>query len=345
MSPASTFSTPLLLEFADPEFEKQFRVYSNYLQDMAGLIASGHGFDRTLAEGVVASVAAGPAAARARRRRLTHRESVALDLALRKAWQNLRRVVREAADTADFDMEANAWLPAQAYYAVYHAVLAFAVASGQQVPRNHTPALRLAGDEVRRGTLPFPWSAHCLGCPQTEATVFGGMAVPASVHPLSSPKPENAPDRLAMFLRTTRQKEIERLLDAERAKGVKPGGSRRRISAAEKERLAQRVPPTTMFDLFWRLRKKAHYDDADTFVLGAAGTRDAAAFAQALSYVTDGTLAALEGLIAAYVGPRPLADTASAYAKRCSSPVIRRRAELWTGQLAARTRVITRGHS
>lgn len=325
----------VFLEFADPECEKPFRAYSGYLQDLAGLIAAEHGFGRTLASGVTAAVAQHPGAARISRRRLSERESSDVELGLRRAWSNLRRIQREVrADPGDYDTEANAWVPAQAYYALYHAILAFAVASGQRVPSAHLAALRLIGDEVRRGTLPYPWGASCSGCPQTDTTTYAGMATPGTVHVLSSPTPDTAGDRLAMFLRTTRTKEVERLLGDARAKGGK-AGARRRLPAAEKEQIAKRVPPTTVFDLFFRLRKKAHYDEADTFVLGASGARDAAAFGQALVYATDGTVAAVEGLVAAYAGPEVLADAASAYAERTSSPTVARRAAMWEGRRRA----------
>jgi hypothetical protein len=323
-------TTSYYLEFADPEFEKPFRVYSGYLQDLAGLIAAEHGFAAMLAEGVHASVLEGCGIARIRRRRLSHAELHNLDVCLRRTWQNLRRVMREVDEADVFDEEANAWLPVQAYYAVFHGVMAFAIASGQQPPKDHTAARRLIADEVRRLTLPYPWSASCSGCPQTDTALFAGTEQPARVHPLSTPSPDTARDRLAMFLRTTRQKELERILDLERDRGRSAGGSRRRIPAATKEQHAAKLHATTVFDLFWRLRKKANYDDADTFVLGAAGMRDAATFAQSLAYVTDGTIAALEALMAAYVGPDVIANVATAYADRLHpGSTIHRRASVW----------------
>ena len=49
--------------------------------------------------------------------------------------------------------------------------------------------------------------------------------------------------------------------------------------------------PTTLFDVFWRIRRKANYDDADTFVLGAESEFDARGFGQSLILVTDATVA------------------------------------------------------
>ncbi len=333
-------ATSFLFELADPEFEKPFRVYSGYLQDLAGLIASEHGFATTLSEGVHASVLEGPGTSRIKRRRLAEPELGNLNVCLRRCWQNLRRVTREVNEVEGFDEEANAWLPVQAYYATFHAVIAFSIASGQRTPNDHRAARRMIADEVRRATLPYPWSVSCSGCPQTNTTTFAGTEEPAHVHPLSAPSPESARDRLAMFLRTTRQKELERILDLERDRDKTPQRSRRRISASEKERHAARLHCTTVFDLFWRLRKKANYDDADTFVLGAAGVREAAAFAQSLAYVTDGTIAALEALMAAYVGPGVIAEAASAYAERLPpGSAIHRRSAEWrarAGGLAMR---------
>jgi hypothetical protein len=49
-----------------------------------------------------------------------------------------------------------------------------------------------------------------------------------------------------------------------------------------------------LFDVFWRLPKKAH-EDADVFVLGAVSELDARRFGSALLIVTDATVAAPRG--------------------------------------------------
>ena len=86
------------------------------------------------------------------------------------------------------------------------------------------------------------------------------------------------------------------------------------------------------FDVLWRARKKANYEDADTFVLGAGNEIDARRLAQALVIVTDGTVAALEALSVANVGPEVLANAAQAYATRTQSgpeSTVGRRAACW----------------
>ena len=147
---------------------------------------------------------------------------------------------------------------------------------------------------------------------------FGGLELSGDpVHVLSSVDPYTSDDRLAMFLRTTRKKELDRRFAEERRQNIKPGRTWRCLSVQDKERIAKSMAPTTLFDVLWRIRKKTNYEDADTFVLGAGD--DAWRFAQALVIVTDGTVALLEALAAAYVGPRLLADISQAYADRTRS--------------------------
>jgi hypothetical protein len=326
------------LHFADSDFEKPFRVYSNYLQDLAGTIGGHHGFEESLVDGVHTSVVQLEPWQKINRRRPNPRTAAELQSCLRKSWGALRRTLHEVEDPTTYDEEANAWLPAQAYYAVFHGILSLAVASGQSVPRTHAAALSLVADAVVRGKLPYPWSAWCAGCPQTGNVSFGGLRPPERVHPLSRPTPDTASDRLALFLRTTRTKELERLYAIERTKGVPRRASRRNLNRAKKESMAARQRATTVFDLFWRLRMKANYDDADVFVLGAATESDARQLAESLVLVTDATLAALEALIAAYVGPNALARTAELYARKSRCPNIAHRAESWVNRADASSR-------
>jgi hypothetical protein len=318
------------LRFPDPEYAETFRAYSNYLVDLASDIGGRFGWGDSLVEGVMTGVTAHVEAKRIKRRTLTRSQEDALDATLRKAWGNIRRLRREVDDLDAFDEESNAWLPVQAYYAAYHATRAYAVASNQNLPHDHRKALNLISKEVVRGLLPYPWSAYCNGCPNVGTHTFGGLGDVEQVHVLSRPDPGTTSDRLALFLRTTREKELERRFRDERQKKVRPGTTRRNLNRAMKEQLAGNLPPTTVFDLFWRLRTKANYDDADAFVLGAAGATDARAFGDSIAIVTDASVGALEGLIVAYVGPDLYGHMAESYRLRTNagseSPIGRRAA-------------------
>ena len=330
----------MLIRFPDPEFAEAFRAYVNYFEDLAGTIG-GLYMANSLVEGVHDGVLRHPPTWKVQRRRLNGPEEKALDAAFRKVWGTLRRLDREVEDPDNYDEEANAWIPTQAYYAVYHSVLGLSIASGQTVPRDHAAALKLAGQVVQRGALPPPWDAWCGGCPQTGNCTFGGLSRSGvGVHVLSRPDPWTSDDRLAMFLRTTRQKELERRFNQERSRKPALGRTRRNLSRVDKERIASSMAPTTIFDVLWRMRKKANYEDADTFVLGAAGPLDARRLGQALVIVADATTAALEALAAAYVGAKILADMAEAYRQKTNSApgsAMGRRAQSWASRSATLT--------
>lgn len=102
--------------------------------------------------------------------------------------------------------------------------------------------------------------------------------------------------------------------------------------------MAANLQPTTLFDFFFRLRKKVHYGDPDAFVLGAAGTQDARQLAESLMIVTDATVAVLECLVATYRGRSLVARAAIKYADRISASaqsVVGRRSHAWGGVVPA----------
>ena len=325
----------MLIRFPDSEYAEPYRAYVNYFEDLAGVVGGLYGVGESLVVGVHSGIAQhlGVGRVRVQRRNLDITQRRLVETSFRKSWSMLRRLDRELEDEEFYDEEANAWIPEQAYYAIFHGVLGFAAASGQTQPQAHAGVLKLVGKEVTRGALPRPWDAWCSGCPQTHTVKFGDVTPRGgSVHPLSSPHPATSEDRIAMFLRTTRSKEMDRRFKEERKRNVNPGRSRRNLSKLDKEKIAGKMAPTTLFDVFWRIRKKVHYEDADTFVLGTGGQADARSFGQALITVTDATVAALEGLTAAYVGPDLLSDISSAYQLRTSSrsgSVVSLRAESW----------------
>ena len=230
-------------------------------------------------------------------------ETTVLEHHLRKSWSDLRRMARELDDPGHYDDEANAWLPAQAYYAIYNAIQAVMAAAGGQPPRDHAAALKAIGSRVRgTGLLPAPWHAFCTGCPQTGTEVVSGIQGGA-VHVLSHPDPDGSEARLAMLLGTTRMRELERRFADLRRKKIKPGQTRSNLSKKQKEAAGSSMGPTTLFDVFWRIRRKANYGDADTFVLGAESEFDARGFGESLILVTDATVASLEAVVAAHMGP------------------------------------------
>ncbi|MDP9332011.1 MAG: hypothetical protein M3Q30_01680 [Actinomycetota bacterium] len=293
-----------------------FVAYTHYFEDLAGVIGGRFGTEyRSLAEGVHQSVLAHGSNAKARTRTLTDPEWERLAKSLRRSWGSLRRAHLEVADPDLFDAEANAWLPVMAYYGVYHGLVASSIARGQTLRDDHRAALNAASTLVTSGALPYPWSASCSGCPQDSTEQLHGceFATPGHVRVHWDPDPDTSDDRLKMLLRTTRAKELERRFAEERRRGVLPGRSRRNLNRTNRDRIAGSLVPTTLFDALWRLRKRVNYDDADDLVFGATDKADAKRLADALVIVGDATVAALEGIVAAYVPQDRLADIAAEY--------------------------------
>lgn len=330
-----------MIEFhlPDPEFAESFRAYRNYVEDLAGCIGGEFGLADTLVAGVHDAVLAHPPVKRVNRKPLGSQQRQFVGKELRKSWGNVHRVAAEVHSPWAFDEEANAWIPTMAYYAVYYAVSAYAAASQQAVPRDHRAGLNLIAKDVKRGMLPYPWSACCEAGPKDAVTFAGFPVTFGKVHVLSTPDPSTSEARLGMFLRTTRQKELERRFAEERGRRKPaPGRTRCNLSHAEKTRMAAKLQPTTIFDLFWRMRTKANYDDADAFVLGAGDELDAHRLGNGLAIVTDATVAALEALTAAYIGAAELAAMSEAYRDRRSAApgsAVGRRAASW-GRRAGR---------
>jgi hypothetical protein len=320
------------IRFPDGEFEKPFRVYANYYQDLAGTIGGRYGIAESTVGGVQAAMRAHPPLFEVQRRRLGRARGAELEQALTKSWSFLRRVGREV-DEQSYDEEANAWLPEQAYYAVHHSMRAVLLSASGAAPSEHRPVLNAISREVTDGRLVFPWSASASGCPQLGQASYAGLSETESICPLSKPDPETSEHRLAMLLRTTRRKELERRFAQARRQGVVEGRAHRNVPRAEKERRAGNLAATTLFDFFYRTRKKAHYEDPDLFVLGAAGEADARAFGESLALVTEASLMALECLVAGHVGAGPIAVAAMRYAERLGSgcgELIERRTEVWS---------------
>lgn len=222
---------------ADPDFAEAFTAYVNYLEDLAGSIGGRYGLSGPLAAGVHTAVLAEPSVTRINRRTLDKRSAGELEKHLRKSWGQLRRAHREVDHSSDFDEEANALLPVMSHYSVYDAVVALTVASNQPVPRDHAGALKVIGKEVGRRLFPYPWNVSCSGCPQTGSHLFAGFEVdPLPVHVLGAPDPWSSEHRLAMWLRTTRAKELERRFDEQRRKKPDAGRSRRNVSRDDNRR-------------------------------------------------------------------------------------------------------------
>lgn len=161
----------------------------------------------------------------------------------------------------------NAWAPVHAYYAVYGSVRAWLAAQGH-ASTDHASALRaMSHAATERSVLPVPLSVACHGCPGLEPAptytgVPDGVTPDAHVALLGRPDESLAWPRLLKVLETTRRSSLEHRY----AEWCQQRG-RKRMRSTEKLRVADRVAPTTLFDVFWRMRVRANYRDAEAFMM------------------------------------------------------------------------------
>lgn len=287
------------ISFPDPDLERTFRTYRNYFASVANSLRGVYGLDAE--PGVIVTTRGlGPV------RRINRRSdgSSAISTALKLGWA-LEVQVRLAGWLG------GAVLPymlsgalANTYYAVYHVVRAMVLASGADVPRTHRAALNVMSDICRRGLLPTPWAVRCHSCDDDPASFVG---LPADARfpehsQLAAPIPEAQWTILCRLLRTTREREVQALCDDALAKLVRRDPKRKRLSPGARSDFDANLTPTTLFDVFWRMRKRSHYGDVDAFIQGVLDPEDAKDLHIDVLTTLGATLAVLETLVVAYQG-------------------------------------------
>jgi hypothetical protein len=222
---------------------------------------------------------------------------------LRNAWfTEIQMSISAQYD--EFVSYSNHWVPVQAYYSSYLALRSYFNASGQKVGREHSSNLKAIGQEIRRRPLlfPQPWRAVCIGNPETSSCQL--CSVPndvtiSRVSSLTSSCRASFWDSYAMFLRTTRLRQLQKQCD-----DWKDANKRKRVSPNAKRQFISNLSPTTLFHCLYRLRLRSNYADADSFLLSVVGSNDGTSFHAALRKICWSTLLVLETLTARYIGKR-----------------------------------------
>ena len=294
-----------------PTAEASFLAYLHYLEDLAGVIAGGYG--RGI-EGVRQTMALHPPVRALATRAASPAELAAVNTHGVTAWQRLAAVDNAVAAG---DRQANAVIPLLADDAVVAAGRGLAVALQASDADSRDDVLRLLSDAAADELFPYPWSALCHGCPQLGATVYGGGLLPGdAVSVFHAPRADTSDARVAMLLRTTRQRIIEREFARARQTDVRPGRTRRNLTHEHKELIAEQVPPTTVFDVFERVRRRVEEDDGLAFVEAPFDDAEALRLGEALAFVTDATVAVVEAVTAQLVGHDVYADLLASHVRR-----------------------------
>jgi len=226
-------------------------------------------------------------------------DEVGVHKLMRNAWFTELQL-QMAAQAAELIPYSNHWAPVQLYYSVYLLLRAWFVASGQDVGANHASALRNASSDIRQrqSLYPSPWSLCVLGDPEKQTTEYLGLPDGVVITQVNSQR-HTPPfwDSFAMFLRTTRKRQVSRSIDEWKSKRKK-----QRIDKSQRAQLVNSLPPTSLFNALYRLRIRSNYEDADAFLLSIENDAEAIEFHQAIRSVGWYTLLLLELLVAARVG-------------------------------------------
>jgi hypothetical protein len=184
----------------------------------------------------------------------------------------------------------NQWAQVKAYYANTRMATAWLLARDGRAPDNHARLLRAIAAQVSGQQLyPAPWS---LGCTRRypDPAYSGFARDPKTVSPLATSVDRF--DRTAMMLRTTRERDIQRLVDE-----IKRKRGMRKAPNGESARQDRSLRPTTVFDFAWRMRHRSNYGDPAMFYVGTLTAERAKEYAVAIRTVTGATMFLFEALV------------------------------------------------
>lgn len=209
------------------------------------------------------------------------------------------------------------WVAVQAYYAVYLQLRAYFLATGQEVAHAHIATLNAISNELaqKQNLFPNPWRTMCQGDPGIDMPCLVGVPVGT---PVSQPSALNNYENCdplswyALFLKTTRQRQLGKVVDE-----WKKRQRRKRIPAAAKAELIQKLGPTSIFNAFYRLRIRSNYEDADSFLLGAlhAEPHETKQFHQDICSIVWGTALLFEVLIARNISKNTYKELLAGFVK------------------------------
>ncbi len=192
----------------------------------------------------------------------------------------------------------NVWAPVHAYYAIYMSLQAWFAMNGMlHLTDDHTSSLRTIANMVAsRSLFPAPWNVTCTGCPQLGTVSFHNAPPDAEcggdIEVLSRPVASTFWPRYGKMLETTRRRRLERNFGE-----WKKSRGRKAMKQAEKLQVEKNLPPTTMFDFFWRLRVRANYRDVSSFLTWNVDDLEQQEFSEGLTNVVEATCALLQSLV------------------------------------------------
>jgi len=219
---------------------------------------------------------------------------------------------------------ANNWAVVQAYYVLYHATQALAVAKGFKRPETHPATQRLFADFwIKTRSKLVPWSlgygdAGCVNLPD-------GTETDTSINAWSRCTTETRWSLASQALRTTREDAVRKAIKSRReaqqsqfrkswseeekgrlASGRKPRVTPNfplpRLAPSERRETESKVRPYGMIDYLYRLRIKTNYVDSAMFTDGPRDQDSARSVHQDLQNLVMSTMLVTELHISPLVG-------------------------------------------
>jgi len=250
----------------EEERSLRFQVNKNYLLGMRQYLEERYGATLEIASaGLVAELKTMPGFSRIQR--IDTADEKACRTALSLSWTGLIQLELASWSEVAFNLPySNAWAPVHAYYAVSSAARGWLTAQGQPTS-SHASTLKAIGSEVQcRRLYPPPWNVSCIGCCHDRTHAF--VNAPEGITPaepgilLQAPESGTFWPRYLKMLETTRRNTLE-----VRYSEWKKAESRKQIRAAQKRKLAENAPATTIFDFLWRLRVRSNYHGVEPYLM------------------------------------------------------------------------------
>lgn len=214
----------------------------------------------------------------------------------------------------DFIKYSMHWAPVQVYYSVYLSLRALMESRNDQAGNNHTSILSTVSNWiVERKLFPYPWKCYFN---QIKGHVGFEKKI-ENTHNLSNPTPEEFENLYAKFLKTTRDRNLEKRKSESKIK-TKQNKLKKRYTKQDKEEIEKKLHSTTLFDCLYKLRIKSNYEEVGTYALSDVRREDVLVFYRSFEKILRGTLYVLESMITKYIGPDEIKKIISDFKEKIS---------------------------
>ena len=215
----------------------------------------------------------------------------------------------------------NLWMPVKSYYAFQSmgkAVLcASKVANNAGVlPADHRAFLASFSRNISQ-LLPFPFNALCDGGPAPNSFDYGNLSTSAgeilAYNQLRNPRYAGTDVAIGKSLSTTRDRNLQEILDKARTKSVSEGRSRRNLSKEETLKFAANLHSTSIGDLLYRMRRRSNYRDSEMYLAAFDRTEDALVLYKNLTFLTTSATDLMSRILAKKLGKEAMAGLESRF--------------------------------